>query len=279
MSFSVVKEERVPLLLRGIGGFLTTAFLNVSFRMIPLGDASAVLYGAPVFCLVIACLYLREECGFFQTFLLILTMIGVVLISRPSFLFGTSETEDPLTRILGVVVAAGGSFFMAFCYICVRKMPKTPPEVIIISYSLIASLCALIFVLVVKIFFSKSTAYLAQNIYWPTEWRDILIVVVVNGLTSVSAQVMTTMALKIEEAGIVSLASSVEVVTSFLLQAFWLPDQEMYWSSIAGAVIVCASVSLAAVKRWLQSKPGKWEGLWVTLNCGHKDREEYRELG
>jgi drug/metabolite transporter (DMT)-like permease len=98
MPITGVKGERIVVLLRGVSGFFSFGLLYVAYRMIPLADASTIVFSAPIFTLIFAWLVLREECGLFQTFILIFTMAGVVLISRPSFLFGEVSNDGTHIR-------------------------------------------------------------------------------------------------------------------------------------------------------------------------------------
>ena len=84
-----VKGERITLFFRGVFGFLGFALCYVAYRMIPFADASTIVYSAPVYVSIFACILLKEECGAFQTFTIALTIMGVLLISKPTFLFGS----------------------------------------------------------------------------------------------------------------------------------------------------------------------------------------------
>lgn len=85
------KGERITLFLRGVFGFLGFALCYVAYRMIPFADASTIVYSAPVYVSIFACVLLKEECGAFQTFTIALTIMGVLLISKPTFLFGSDH--------------------------------------------------------------------------------------------------------------------------------------------------------------------------------------------
>lgn len=269
-----ISGERIPLYLRGVSGFFSFGLLYVAFRMIPLADAATIVFSAPVFVLLFAWLVLKEECGFFQTFILMFTLLGVVLISRPTFIFGVcdGEEEDSRMRIEGTIVAVVASIFTALNFILIRKLPKTPAAVIINAFSIIAICCGIFSLLVIRNLVPGQAGFIGQNVYAPTSMHEIGCLIG-NGVCGVLGQFCLTVALKVEEAGLVSLARTIDIVMAFVFQIIWLPEEEVNWTSILGAVIVCSAVCLSAIKKWLSQRPAKFHVLWIIINCGPKDRE------
>lgn len=88
------KGHRGLLQLQGVVGALTLVLLFFSFRRLPLGDATTIIFSSPVFVLILSFLFLREPCGFFRTLVVCMLLTGVVLISKPPFLFQVSRTHS-----------------------------------------------------------------------------------------------------------------------------------------------------------------------------------------
>lgn len=63
------------------------------------------------------------------------------------------------------------------------------------------------------------------------------------------------MSLKLEEAGLVSLVRTFDIVMAFIYQTSFFPDQKVMVTSIIGAVIVCLSVVISFFKKLYDSKP------------------------
>lgn len=61
--------------------------LFFTFRRLPLGDATTIIFSSPVFVMVLSLIILREPCGFFRTFIVALLLAGVILIAKPPFIF------------------------------------------------------------------------------------------------------------------------------------------------------------------------------------------------
>ncbi|ODN00262.1 Solute carrier family 35 member G1 [Orchesella cincta] len=63
-----------------------------SIHLIPLADAATVIFTSPVFVSIFACLCLGEVCSWFDISIIALTLIGVLLVSKPSFNFINTGT-------------------------------------------------------------------------------------------------------------------------------------------------------------------------------------------
>ncbi|KAJ8982046.1 hypothetical protein NQ317_001741 [Molorchus minor] len=88
------KGKRIMLLLRSFTGTAALMLSFYAFRHMPLADASVIVFSVPVFTGIFARMFLKEPCGLFNVFSVILTLIGVVFITRPPSLFG--NTVDSL---------------------------------------------------------------------------------------------------------------------------------------------------------------------------------------
>ena len=269
------KGERTNLLLRGVFGFIAFALSYVSYRMIPLADASTIIFSAPVYVSVFACIILKEECGIFQTFTIGMTIAGVLLISKPTFLFGMDHESvvEVALRMEGTIVAFISSLCAALTFVMMRRLQKTPAAVVISWFSVVSIVMGIFVLTIICNFFEEEAGMLAEGVGVPASWQEILWVIA-NGLCGVFGQLCLTISLKIEEAGLVSLARTIDIVMAFLFQVAFLHNEVIHWTSIVGAVIVCIGVCVSALRRWLRGKPGKCNLLWLILNCGIKRQEE-----
>lgn len=269
-----IEGERRHLVTRGFGGFFSFALTFVAIYLISLGDASTIVFSAPIIVMVIATFVLGEECGLFQSFVLTLTVIGVALVSRPSFLFPDPDailTGEGNIRMYGTLVAVGAALAVAISIVSIRQMPRTSDPVVINAFSVISIFLGLAILLVIHVM-GDNAGFLAENIRIPTSANDLSFLLL-NCIFGLLDQVFLTLALKLEEAGLIALARSIEVVVAFLFQLIWLPTSVVYWTSVAGAAVVVTSVALSALKRWLSSRPDDWTTVWIILNCGNKDRK------
>ena len=135
--------ERGPLFFRGFIGFIYAGLMYTAYRLIPLVDASAIIYSAPIYTTIIACIFLKEDCGVFQITAVLVTISGVIFVSRPTFIFpaetlilgnisdsaiSTSSFVDPSedikNRVTGCVISLIAAVGSAVVVIMIRKMPQ-----------------------------------------------------------------------------------------------------------------------------------------------------------
>ncbi|CAL1262457.1 unnamed protein product [Larinioides sclopetarius] len=119
------REFRFFLVLRGVFGGLSI-FLNfISFRYLSLGEASVLIFSSPVVVTVFARIFFKEPCNFFQSISVMLTVIGIVFITKlPARL-----TANPLIpfvysseKIYSLVAAIFSMFCMSAMDLITRKV-------------------------------------------------------------------------------------------------------------------------------------------------------------
>ena len=92
-------------------------FMFISVLLIPLGDASTVIFTAPIFCMILSAVFLEDRLGLFKIFAGMLLLVGVILVVRPPFLFPEYSPMMPIdnsfvkiyaplvTKLIGIVGA------------------------------------------------------------------------------------------------------------------------------------------------------------------------------
>lgn len=244
------------LFIRSSFGFVSFLFFYIALRFITLSDSSTIVFSAPVYVSIFACLLIHEPCGVFQIVTVLLTVVGVVLISKPTFLFGDSEvftivTNSTLTfdgneKIVGVVFSFISSLAMALTFIVMRKLQKTSLAVVINHFSVICIVFGIPTLFILR-------ELLDMEITVPSSMSDYWFMLL-NSVCGVCGQFMLTFALKIEEAGLVSLARTFDIVAAFVFQIIFL-DQPIAITSVIGALIVCIGVAVSCLKKLYDSKP------------------------
>ncbi|RWS25258.1 solute carrier family 35 member G1-like protein [Leptotrombidium deliense] len=240
-SIFAAAGEHLILFTRCVLGFIGVICGFFAIRTIPLGDASAIIYSTPVLVTLFAKIILKEKCSIVNCVAIVIAVIGVVLISRPSFLFESEDSVQEKNRLIGTALATGCCIFSALVFICIRKLQKTPSPLVIFYYSLTAVLCGSIMVLI----FGKITI--------PTDYKTYLFILLM-GFCGTFGQLFMTLAFKLEEAGPVSLARSLSMVIAFIYQITILNEKIMY-TSIAGAGIVFVAIVIVALRKWYESNP------------------------
>lgn len=176
-------HRRRLLVLRGLLGFGALLCFFYSVVHLPLADATVLQYTNPIFAALIAALLLGERLRAFEGACVAASLTGVLLVARPTFLFGAGPTQlDPVA----VGAALLGALFSAAAYVVVRALTKTEEPLVIVFYFAVLSLVG-----------SLPLAALEPVLPTGTEWLALLGV----GISTQLGQVYLTKGLREEPAG------------------------------------------------------------------------------
>ncbi|KAK9840446.1 hypothetical protein WJX74_009986 [Apatococcus lobatus] len=94
--------RRKLLVVRGLLGFLSISGVYWSLKLLPLSDATVLQFIAPLFVTVLAPLILHESPSRMDVAAIPICMAGVLLIAKPSFLFG--QHTDRHISYVGIII-------------------------------------------------------------------------------------------------------------------------------------------------------------------------------
>ncbi|XP_001359659.1 solute carrier family 35 member G1 [Drosophila miranda] len=238
---------RVILLMRCFMGTTGLMLSFYAFRHMPLADASVIIFSTPVFVAIFARAFLKEPCTMFNVITINITLVGVVLITRPPFVFGetTPPPDEQLTGrpydIWGPVAAFSSTLFGANVYILLRALKNLHFSVIMTNFGA----TALVYTLIVCASIGA--------VCWPSCGRDRWLVLVL-GVFSFLGQILLTLSLQIEQAGPVAIARCADIVFAFIWQMIFFGETPNGYS-LFGALMVISSVILTALKKWAMTLP------------------------
>lgn len=232
------KGQRLMLALRSIAGAISISLIFYAIRFMPLADASVIIFSVPVVVAVFARIFLKEPCGLFHYFTLLLTMLGVLMVSKPPFLFGHSTKQY---SFLGPLAAFLSTIFSAIVYIVLRTLKNLHYSVILVCFS------------TYSVFQTTSIAWATGKLCWPKCGTERLLVIAL-GIFSFSGQMLLTIASQLEEAGLVAIARTVDVVFAFIWQIIFFNEIPNIFS-IVGAILVTSSVVMIGLRKWMMSLP------------------------
>lgn len=216
--------------------------------MLPLSDATTIFAASPVFVTILAYFLLNEKLTILQIFTGTVTLVGVVIISKPEFLFGHTSLDEH--RLTGIILAVAAAASAAAAMITLRKLKTTPISVVVMWYSL-----SLIFI---------CTGFLtvAQLWKWPdssSTWVMLLAI----GVCGIADQCLITLAFHYERAGPISVVRTFTIVLSFAWEVAFL-GEVIEASSVAGAAMICGCVVLLACAKWYKESPETFQPI---LGC------------
>ena len=136
---------RKLLVMRGLVGFFGVFGMYFSLQYLSLSDAVAITFLVPMFTAFLAFVILKESYSILEGVCSFLSLGGVLLIAKPSFLFGdepakendgdeTVESASSGKRILATVVGLIGVCGASCVYIVLRKIGMHAHPLLSVSY-------------------------------------------------------------------------------------------------------------------------------------------------
>jgi drug/metabolite transporter (DMT)-like permease len=212
------------LAVRGLLGFGALSCFYYAVVHLPLADATVIHFMNPVFTALVAAAVLGEHLGAVETLLVVGSMGGVVLVARPSFLFGDLEGLDPFA----VGVALTGAVLAAGAYVTVRRLRNEAPMLIVFWFAAVSTLLSL--PLVVRNPVAPSFA--------------TVLVLLGMGVSTHVGQVLITWGFRLERAGRASAVGYLQIV--FAAGWGWALFDEIpdLWTLAGAAVVVGCTMVL-----------------------------------
>jgi drug/metabolite transporter (DMT)-like permease len=211
-------NNRRLLLARGIIGYAGLAAFYYALVHMPLAEATVIQYTNPVFAAVLAVWLLGERMRRREVVLVLLSIAGVLLISKPSFIFGGHSNLKPLVVAIGMIGAIGSGT----AYVLVRKLSATEHVMVIVFYfSMASTVCAIPMAI--------------PGAVWPSAIGWLLLLGI--AITTQIAQVSLTHGLKLERAGKATAIAYTQIVFAALWGALFFHEVP-HWNTIAGTVLI-----------------------------------------
>ncbi|GIY31006.1 solute carrier family 35 member G1 [Caerostris extrusa] len=225
-------------LLCGIFDAFTVYLSFMSFRYLPLSDATVITSSIPVFVTVSARIFLKEKCGTFQIFAILISVAGVALVSKVPLLMASRTDVYTRESVIGLLASLGSMATESGVYLVLRKLQKVNVFIILFNFGVVATFInALLTILFGE--FTLTTCGPQQAF------------VVAVGTFSFLSQLSLTKALEIEEAGPVSvLMAAGDIILAFIFDMTFFQDTPDIYT-VSGTVLVITSVMLVGFKKWL----------------------------
>jgi drug/metabolite transporter (DMT)-like permease len=128
---------------RGLAGTVSMGFNFASLAFLPLPEATALGYAAPLLVVIFASMFLGEKVGVWRLSAVGLGLTGVMIVLSPRLTIGSSQGDALLA--LGASFALTAAVFSALAQIFVRKLiPTERTATIVFWFSLNSALLALL---------------------------------------------------------------------------------------------------------------------------------------
>ena len=173
------------LLLCGVTGVTAMSLIMYSVKHMPLADARVIFNISPVYTAPLGRIFLKETMTKFDVIATLLSLGGVVLIGRPTFLFGSlgkSSTSDKIW--IPTTLAVLAAIFTACSTVLIRKISQdVGARVVVFYFALVGSVLSLAASLI-------SGGFNIQTV----ELMTLFTSVIANGVLGYAGQLLTTKA-------------------------------------------------------------------------------------
>ncbi|MFA7432763.1 MAG: DMT family transporter [Gemmobacter sp.] len=130
-------------LWRGVVGTVGMGLVFAALALLPLPEATALGYTAPLLVVVFAAMFLGEQVRAFRIAAVMLGFVGVLIVLSPR-LGATADGALGYREALGTMFALGGAVFAALAQVFIRKLVQTEKTAAIVFYfSLTATVLSL----------------------------------------------------------------------------------------------------------------------------------------
>ncbi|KAH9007499.1 EamA-like transporter family-domain-containing protein [Lactarius hengduanensis] len=239
------KGLRALLVLRGLTGFFSLAGMYFSLQYLSLSDATVLTFIAPILTSFSGAVFLKEPLSFRETLSGLCSFLGVVLIARPQFLFGSQAFSDPseelvtpAQRMISIAAALIGVLGATAMFTVLRVIGKRAH--ILQSLNFFASQCVLGSTLGMVLF--KVPLVVPTRVLW-------LAMMFVVGILGLIGQALLTMGLQRETAGRSALAIYSSIVFAIMFEFIFSRTTPSPLSVIGTLIIVSSAMYITLTKK------------------------------
>ncbi|KAH0580497.1 hypothetical protein H2248_001992 [Termitomyces sp. 'cryptogamus'] len=273
------KGIRLLLVFRGFSGFFGLLGIYYSLQYLSLSDATVLTFLSPLCTGIAGAIFLKERYTMGQALASLCSLVGVVLIARPTFLLkeispsnfiineydlsflqGDLEKVTPQQRLIAVCVATLGVLGATGAYTSIAAMGKRAhPLHAMLSFSSQSVIAA-----VIGIVIQRTPVVIPTRV----DWIAMLIMIGVFGFI---AQTLLTMGLQRETAGRGSIAIYTQIVFAGILERTFFETEYSFLSVTGTFIIITSALCVGLTKQHAQKAKTKTN---IRLSGSESDLEQ-----
>ncbi|MFT4742127.1 MAG: drug/metabolite transporter (DMT)-like permease [Yoonia sp.] len=208
-------------------GLLGTSAMGLGFTglgLLPLPDATAIGYAAPLLVVVFASMFLNEKVGVYRLSAVLFGMIGVLIVLSPRLSIGAGLSTG---ETLGAVVVLMGAVFAALAQVFVRKLVQTEGTAAIVFW------------------FSITSAALALCTLpwgWAMPSAGVALMLVLAGLLGGLGQIFLTSSYRYADASLVAPFDYASMILALIIGYFVFDEVPTGTMLLGAGIVILAGV-------------------------------------
>ncbi|KAG2148840.1 integral membrane protein DUF6 [Suillus clintonianus] len=242
------KGVRTLLVIRGVSGFIGLCGLYISLQYLSVADATVLTFLTPLTTAVAGCVLLKEGYSITQAVAGIFSLLGVVLIARPPFLFNFMPTTipegsllpetTPAQRLAAVGVSMIGVVGATGAYTSIRAIGKRAhPMHVMTFFSLWCTIMASLGMVVFNV-----------PVVYPRSWSWLLLLLMV-GIFGFVAQTLLTLGLQRETVSRGSTGVYIQMLFAVVLERLIFGVVPSLLSVLGAVIIMSSALCVVLTKR------------------------------
>ncbi|KAG1748146.1 integral membrane protein DUF6 [Suillus lakei] len=239
---------RKLLIIRGISGFLGLCGLYLSLQYLSVADATVLTFLTPLTTAIAGCVLLKEGYSVTQAIAGVFSLIGVVLIARPPFLFNSMPAAipdvyylpetTPAQRLVAVGASMIGVVGATGAYTSIRAIGKRAhPMHVMTFFSLWCTIMSSLGMVVFNI-----------PVVYPRSWRWALLLLMV-GVFGFVAQTLLTLGLQRETVSRGSTGVYIQILFAVVLERLIFGVVPSLLSVLGAVIIMSSALYVVLTKR------------------------------
>eukprot|EP01083_Nonionella_stella_P083641 231324_1 len=201
-------KEWMYVSIRGVLGFLTAYTNFTAVTYLPLSDSMTIFATFPIWTIIFAAIFLKEQIRNYHVIALILGICGVMLVAQPTFIFPDPDAEPPKDYTRGLCYCLFGSFVNSGAFLVLRKLKNIKATYSVYSYAVGC---------IVGSLFTGATKWSEWKAIDFSTWYDPTLLFTL-GFFGFAGQYLKTKSIQYIPAGVASLVRSTDVLFGMVLQ-------------------------------------------------------------
>ncbi|CAF2550398.1 unnamed protein product [Rotaria sp. Silwood2] len=230
----------------GAGCFFLYFF---AVRYVELSDVTTLCYTRVVWTVIFSIVIYRERPSISSLIALPLTILGVIFVSQPSFLFSSTNPSIVIVnsqfRLLGLSLAIASALASAANVLSFKKLVSTSkpikPSIINIQYCV-----AVIVFLIIYELYRKFFLHDGLTLNYIISWRYLLASVLC--VVMIIPNILSQKAMKREHPAIYLLLTSADIIFSLILQNIFTEKRSNLFALLGSALVILSVVILGFSK-------------------------------
>ncbi|XP_076801614.1 solute carrier family 35 member G1-like isoform X1 [Clavelina lepadiformis] len=221
------------LILRGAAGSLAALFITMALDHLSLGTTLSIFYVYPALVGLFACVCLKEKCSVVRGILTVLTFVGLIFVTEPTFIFGGDRDEYKEyteSHVFGIFYASASAILAATTFTVIRKLGPG----IHFSHSLIYNSVEGFIIVLLQLYISGKPIVPC--------WQHILMLFL-SALFAIIGQLFTTLALQRERAGPVASINTSQLVFAIILEYIILGVVPTTFGFVGAGLILLSAIA------------------------------------